>query len=118
MVIQRSPFSFWPIGIISPAIYFIGPAHSRPPLLFIAQFLLTPKLLSLSVNALLLTPPLLFHMHALPLQPFPLHAFTLQPMSVESQALPGNLQPLSLLPLPLGLQPLLPLTALPLPLPP
>lgn len=83
--------------------------------MLIAQFLLTPKLLSLSVNALLLTPPLLFHMHALPLQPLPLHAFTLQPMAVECQAFTSNLQPLSLLPLPLGLQSLLPLTALPLP---
>lgn len=36
-------------------------------------------------------------------------------MAVESQALSGNLEPLPFLPLPLGLQALLPLTAFPLP---
>lgn len=65
------------ISNCSPAIYIVGPTHSRPALLLIAQFLLTPKLLSLSVDALLLTPPLLLHVHALTLQPLPLHALPL-----------------------------------------
>lgn len=99
-----------------PAVQVVGPPRRGPPLLLVAQLLLlAPQLLALAVDALLLAPALLLHVHALALQPLPLHALALQPMPVEGQALPGELQPLALLALPLSLQALLSLTALPLP---
>lgn len=96
-----------------PAIYVIGSPHGRSPLLLVAQLLvLAPQLLPLTLDPVLLPPPLVLDVHSFPFQPLPLHPFPFQALPFNFQSLPSDLQPLPLLPLADGLEVLLPLPAL------